>query len=299
MSVVKKAYKILTKIGLLNLVSDELYVKAKYRFIMGHPMNDKNPQSYTEKINWLKLHDHNPVYTSLVDKWEVTQFVRDRIGDEYIIPKYAIWDTIEQIDLSILPEQFVLKCTNDSGGIVICKDKSQFKLENYKSILERSLHTNYYWLDREWPYKNVKPRILAEQYVEDRESDGLPDYKFFCFDGKPQFMFVATGRASGNTCFDFFDMNYEWLPVKQHYPNAKIKPQKPSGFDEMKSLAEILSFGFKHVRVDFFQANGRVYFGEMTFCHFGGYERFQPESFDYEFGKYLNIDDLVNCDSTL
>lgn len=293
MDLIIRLYKKAKEKGLFNIIADRPYVMWKYLLKMGHPMSKTNPQTYTEKINWLKLYDHDPKYVPLVDKWEVAKIVGERIGQDYIIPKLGVWESVDEIDIEALPQQFVLKCTNDSGGIVICRDKSQFDLEKARPILERSLKTNYYWHDREWPYKDIRPRILAEEYIKDFSGNGLNDYKFFCFDGKPQFMFIATGRAEGKTCFDFFDMEFNWIPVMQHYPNAKKRPQKPSGFETMKHLAGILSEGMKHVRVDFFEAGGKVYFGEMTFTHFGGYERFAPEEYDKKFGAFLDISELI------
>lgn len=288
-----RIYKLAKEKGIFNVISDRPYVMGKYWLKMGHPMSRTNPQTYTEKINWLKLYDHNPQYIPLVDKWEVAKIVGERIGKEYIIPKLGVWKSVDEINVDALPDQFVLKCTNDSGGVVICRDKRQFDLEKARPILERSLKTNYYWHDREWPYKDIQPRILAEEYIEDASGNGLFDYKFFCFDGQPQFMFIATGRAEGNTCFDFFDMEFNWIPVMQHYPNAHNRPQKPIGFELMKQLAAALSKGMKHVRVDFFEVNGRVYFGELTFTHFGGYERFVPDEYDKIFGAFLDITGLL------
>lgn len=288
MNIAKKVYDATNRMGLLNLLSDKMYTRIKYRLKMGRPLNLQQPETFTEKLNWLKLYDHDPRYISLVDKWEVTEYVRKCVGEGYCIKKFGLWNSFDEIDFAELPEQFVLKCTNDSGGIVICRDKSQLDKTQARKILERSLKRNYYWHNREWPYKGVKPRILAEQYLSDN-SGGLIDYKFFCFDGKPEFMFIATGRAQGKTCFDFYDMEFNWIPVKQHYPNAEKKPEKPECFEEMAILAQKLAQGFKHVRVDFFQVEGKVYFGELTFTHFGGFERFEPEKYDYEFGKLLNL----------
>lgn len=290
MGMFRRCYDIINKMGLLNLLSDKLHVRLKYRLSMGHSLNLKDPQTFTEKLNWLKLYDHDPRYPGLVDKWEVVGFVKERIGDAYCARKFGVWDNFDAIDFDTLPEQFVLKCTHDSGGVVICKDKDHFDKEAARKKLERSLKKNYYWLSREWPYKKIRPRILAEEYLEDAACKSLPDYKIFCFDGEPKFLFVATGRAEGKTCFDFFDASYQWLPVRQHYPNAPVPPEKPQCFDEMLELARKLSAGFKHVRVDFFQVNGKVYFGEMTLTHFAGYHRFTPESYDTLFGSYLHLD---------
>lgn len=207
----------------------------------------------------------------------------------YTIPKFGVYNSFDEIDFDMLPNQFVLKCTHDSGGIVICRDKKNIDLKAARILLETSLKRNYYWHNREWPYKKVQPRILCEEYLSDESGDGLKDYKFFCFDGEPKFMFIATGRAKQNTCFDFFDMDFGWIPVKQHYPNANVRPVKPARWDEMKELAAKLSQGFKHVRVDFFQSSGKVYFGEMTFTHFGGFERIEPEEYDVKFGEFLKL----------
>lgn len=287
--IIKELYYFLKNLNAFNVIDDVRYTKIKYRLKMGRKLNLDNPSSFTEKLNWLKLYDHDPKYISLVDKWEVMNYVKEQIGSEHCVAKYGIWNSFEEIDFNKLPNQFVLKCTNDSGGVVICKDKNTLDKEEAKKVLNRSLKTNYYWHNREWPYKEIKPRILAEELLVNNTTKGLLDYKFFCFDGEPYFLFIATGRTEGNTCFDFFDMEFNWLPVKQHYPNAPIKPQKPTTFEEMKQLSRELSKGFKHVRVDFFEVNGHVYFGELTFTHFGGFEKIEPFSFDYEWGKLLQL----------
>lgn len=290
MGILKRAFDIASKRGVLNPLSDKTHISLKYRLSMGHPLNWENPQTFTEKLNWLKLYDHDPRYPGIVDKWEVMDFVKERIGDEYCVKKYGIWERFDDIDFDSLPERFVLKCTHDSGGVVICRDKATFDKKAAREKLEASLKKNYYWLSREWPYKQIKPRILAEEYLEDTQGKGLPDYKFFCFDGEPKFLFVATGRAEGDTRFDFFDTDYQWLPVKQHYPNADTPPEKPQCFEEMLELSRKLSAGFKHVRVDFFQANGRVYFGELTLTHFAGYHPYEPACYDKIFGDYLHLE---------
>lgn len=290
MGIARNIYQILNRLGLLNLLSDQTYTRLKYRLKMGRRLNLKKPETFTEKLNWLKLYGHDPRCIPLVDKWEVTRFVCERIGESYCVPKYGVWDRFEDIPFDDLPNQFVLKCTSDSGGIVICKDKSRLDLTRARQVLTRSYKRNYYWHNREWPYKGLKPRILAEAYLSDSSVGGLNDYKFFCFDGKPELMFIATGRAEGKTCFDFFDMDFNWIPVKQRYPNAVKRPEKPACFDEMAMLAGKLAQGFKHVRVDFFCINEKIYFSELTFTHFGGYERFEPERYDAVFGKLLKLD---------
>lgn len=290
MGIPRKCYELVKKTGLLNLLSDKTYVTLKYRLNMGHPLRLRNPQTFTEKLNWLKLYDHDPRYPGVVDKWEVMDFVKERIGEAYCVKKFGVWEHFDQIDFDALPDRFVLKCTHDSGGVVICKDKATFDQEAARKKLEASLKTNYYWLNREWPYRQIQPRILAEEYLEDATSHSLPDYKFFCFDGEPKFLFVVIGRAEGKTCADFFDTEYHRFPVRQRHPNAPVPPEKPQCFTEMLELSRKLSAGFKHVRVDFFQVNGKVYFGEMTLTHSGGYHPFQPESYDELFGSYLHLE---------
>ena len=289
MGLLKKIYLVAKNSGALNLLSDKVYTKLKYRIVMGRAVNLDDPQTFTEKLNWLKLYDHDPQYIPLVDKWEVMKYVQERIGNQYCVEKYGVWDSFDDIHFDLLPNQFVLKCTHDSGSTFVCKDKSTMDRQAVKQFAEKCMAYNYYWYNREWPYSQIKPRILAEELLSDVSQSGVTDYKFFCFDGKPQFMFIATGRAEGDTRFDFFDMEFNWIPVKQHYPNADVRPQKPECFEQMRDLAEKLSDGLKHVRVDFFQVNGRVYFSELTFNHFGGYERFEPEDYDAKFGAYLNL----------
>lgn len=289
MELIKKCYKLGDKVGIFNILSDKAHVCLKYRASMGHPLNLNNPQTFTEKLNWLKLYDHDPRYPGIVDKWEVMRFVKERIGEEYCVKKYGVWERFDDIDFDSLPKRFVLKCTHDSGGVVICRDKATFDKVTAREKLEASAKKNYYWLNREWPYKSVKPRILAEEYLEDSVCGDLPDYKFFCFQGETKFLYIVTGRSGGKTCADFFDVDYNWLPVRQRFPHHPEPPEKPQCYAEMLELCRKLSAGFRHVRVDLFQVNGKVYFGEMTLTHSGGYHPLYPESYDKIFGNYLEL----------
>lgn len=258
---------------------------------MKRKINFKNPVSFTEKLQWLKLYDRNPEYTTMVDKYLVKDYVAKKIGSEHIIPLLGVWDKFEDIDFEQLPDQFVLKCTHDSAGLVICRDKSRFDILKAKKIINRSLKRNFFYAAREWPYKNVKPRIIAEKYMEDPVTKNLPDYKFFCFDGKVKAMFVATDRFSKTeeTKFDFFDSSYHRLPIKNGHPNSDTPPKKPASFDEMKRYAELLSKGIPHVRCDFYEVGGTVYFGELTFYHFGGLVPFEPDEWDRTFGSWIKL----------
>ena len=279
---------LLTKINCL--FPDKLYLKILFRIKMGKKLDLNQPKTYSEKLQWLKLYNRNPLYTSLVDKFSVKEYVSKKIGKEHIIPTLGVWNKFENIDFSQLPNQFVLKCTHDSGGLVICKDKSKFDIENARKIIKKSLKCKYYKSYREWPYKNVIPRIIAETYMED-ESGELKDYKFFCFNGKVKALFIASDRQKKgeDTKFDFFDRDFNHLPFTNGHPNASDSPQKPHMFEKMIVLAETLSKGFPHVRIDLYEVGTKIYFGEMTFFHWSGFVPFNPESWDYKFGEWLQL----------
>ena len=293
--IMKKVKKVslqgLASRGLLKWMPDKMYLKLRFKQRMGKELDLKHPKTYNEKLQWLKLYDRKPIYTTMVDKYAVKRYVADRIGEEYIIPTLGVWDSFDDIIFDDLPDQFVLKCTHDSGGLAICRDKKTFNKQSAKAKIERSLKRNYYWSGREWPYKNVKPRIIAEQYMEDTKTEELRDYKFFCFDGVAKALFIATDRQKEGeeVKFDFFDMDFKHLDFKQGHPNAAVSPAKPETFDEMRQLAEKLSKGVPHLRVDFYEVNGKAYFGELTFSHFSGMVPFNPEEWDETFGSWIKL----------
>ena len=276
------------RVGLI--FGDEIYVRVEYFIVFGKRLRLKNPQTYSEKLQWLKLHEGDPIYTRMVDKAEAKKYVTEIIGEEYIIPTYGVCNHFDEIDFDKLPDQFVLKTTHDSGGVIICKDKKTLDKNAAKVKLEKSLKNDYYYTSKEWPYKNVVPRIIAEKYMED-ESGELCDYKLFCFDGKMKALFIATDRfTSGEeTKFDFFDENFNHLPFTNGHPNATKPIKKPESFQQMKDLAEKLSQKIPHVRVDFYCTNGKIYFGELTFFHWGGFKRFEPEEWDFKFGEWFKL----------
>lgn len=284
-----KVVFLLDKVGASRLIPDRVYLKLKYRASVGKKLNLKDPKTYNEKLQWLKLYDRNPQYTKLVDKYEVKSYVAEKIGQRYIIPTLGVWDRVEDIDFDALPEQFVLKCTHDSGGLVICKDKSQLNIEEAKRKLKRSLKNNFYYQGREWPYKNVKPRILAEKFMEDVETGELRDYKFFCFDGVAKAVRVDTERSTGNVKMDFFDRELNHLPFERNHQNAKITPEIPPNFEEMVKIADRLSKGFCHLRVDLYSVNGAIYFGELTFFAANGFAPFYPDEWDAIFGDWIKL----------
>ena len=276
------------RVGLI--FGDEIYVRVEYFIVFGKRLRLKNPQTYSEKLQWLKLHEGDPIYTRMVDKAEAKKYVTEIIGEEYIIPTYGVWNHFDEIDFDKLPDQFVLKTTHDSGGVIICKDKKTLDKNAAKVKLEKSLKNDYYYTSKEWPYKNVVPRIIAEKYMED-ESGELCDYKLFCFDGKMKALFIATDRfTSGEeTKFDFFDENFNHLPFTNGHPNATKPIKKPESFQQMKDLAEKLSQKIPNVRVDFYCTNVKIYFGELTFFHWGGFKRFEPEEWDFKFGEWFKL----------
>ena len=288
------AYYFVNATPLKQWLSDRVFLSLQYRCLVGKKLNLNNPQTYNEKLQWLKIHDHNPRYPIMVDKYDAKQYVESIIGSQYIIPTLGVWSSTEEIDWSLLPNRFVLKCTHDSGGIVVCKDKEFFDKKRAIEILNKSLQTNFYYRTREWPYKNLTPRIIAEQYMEDASGE-LTDYKFFCFDGEPKAVFIASDRLdpTTETKFDFFDMNFNHLPFTGGHPNSDKKITKPTCFEEMKEIAHRLSEGIPHLRVDLYEINGNVFFGELTFYHWGGMAPFNPEIWGRIFGDWLNLPNSI------
>ena len=279
------------KKGLFDCLSDESYMKLNYWASMKKRLNLKNPETFNEKMQWLLLNYRNPYYSRLVDKYEVKAIVSEIIGSQYVIPTYCVWDSIDDVDITQLPECFVLKCTHDSGSVVICKDKSKFDFDAAKKKLTRCMNENFYRFGREWYYKDIKPRIIAEKYMEDNKWGELRDYKFFTFNGIAKLMFVACDRFtdSKETTFDFFDMDYNHLPVQHLHPNATKVPEKPINFELMRVLAEKLSVGIPQVRIDFYEVNGSVFFGEYTFSNSGAAVPFEPEAWDKTIGDWIEL----------
>lgn len=268
---------------------DKFFLSCIVRVQCGYWPNWDNPQTYNEKLSWLKLYNRRPEYTTMVDKYAVKEYVANIIGDEYIIPTLGVWDKPEDIEWDNLPDQFVLKTTHGGGsnGVIICKDKSTFDRDKARTKLKQALRQDIYKILREWPYKNVERRIIAEQFVE--SDDDLPDYKFFCFDGEVKALFVGTERNTGNVKFDYFDADFNHLDLVQFHPMSKKRIPRPKKFDEMKRVAASLSKGIPHVRVDLYNVNGKIYFGELTFFHHGGVTPFHPQQWDFTFGSWIKL----------
>ena len=283
--------QILIRFKCFRKLSDKTYLKLEYFFVFKKRLNLKDPKSYSEKLQWIKLYDRKPYYTQLVDKYEAKKVAASQIGEEYIIPTLGVWERFEDIDFDKLPEQFVLKCTHDSGCVVICRDKNNFDIESAREKLNNGLKRNYYWIAREWPYKNVKPRIIAEKYIEAKEGEGLDDYKFFCFDGEVKALFVASDRynKSEELKFDFFDSDFNFIEAYNGHPSSNGKVEKPKNFEEMKKIASTLSAGLPEVRIDLYSVDGKIYFGEYTFFSNSGMVPIEPKSFDLELGSYIKL----------
>lgn len=276
--------------GLCDSMPDEEYLKRMFKAKMGRELDLGNPQTFNEKLQWLKLYDRKSIYTTMVDKYAVKKYVGDLIGEQYIIPTLGVWDRFEDIDFNALPNQFVLKCTHDSGGLVICKDKAKLDIAAAKEKINRSLKRNFYYLWREWPYKDVKPRIIAEKYMEDTGLQELRDYKLYCFDGEMKMVMINSDRKSaGGTRADYFDRQFNYLDFTWGYKHADTPPKKPENFECMVKLAEQLSVGLKHVRVDLYNCDGQIYFGELTFFDGSGFDSIDPIEWDYEIGNWLNL----------
>ncbi len=280
-----------SKTWLSHLIPDKAFLKLQYRFLIGKKLNLKNPQTFNEKLQWLKLYDRNPDYIKMVDKQEAKKYVAEKIGEQYIIPTLAVYDSINDIDIAALPEQFVLKCTHDSGSVCICRNKKDFDFEKAKSKLNSKMKSNLFWHGREWPYKKLKPRIIAEKYMTNSQSENLQDYKFFCFNGEPKIILVCSDRFSKiGLREDFFDVEWKHLDIRRPtHPNSDTEIVKPKNLDKMLLLAETLSKDIPFLRVDFYEVNGDIYFGELTFFPAAGFGPFTPETADKMLGEWINI----------
>ena len=278
---------------IFRLLPDKLSLKIQYKNIFLKPLNLKNPQTFNEKLQWLKLYDRKPEYSTMVDKYEAKKYVASIIGEEYIIPTYGVYNSFDEIDFDALPEQFVLKCTHGSGDIIICKDKSSFDINQARSKLTKSLNTNYYKISREWPYKNVKPRIIAEKYMIDDSTDckSLSDYKFFCFNGKYELLVYIKDRdyEQKTALFAYFDKNLSPCNVLQEGEIYAGPIDLPNSVNTMIELAQKIASNLIQARIDFYYINSQIYFGEITFFNAGGFSPFYPEEWDDMLGAKIHL----------
>lgn len=295
-----KKWKRLSREFLINfwnlyILPDQYYLKKQYFKSCGEKLNINNPQKLTEKIQWLKLHDRNPDYHLLVDKYEVKEIIAEKAGRDLVIPTYGVWTKFEDIDFDKLPNQFVLKCTHDSASVVICKDKKEFDFDFAKNKLNKALKFNYYrYENKQWAYKKIKPRIIAEKYLSELGNSELMDYKFYCFNGEPHFCQVIANRQTNET-IDFYDKNWNHqnfigiLKFGDKLTFSETKQKMPENYDKMIRIAKILSENIPFVRVDLYNINGEIFFGEITFYPAGGVGFFEPRDWDLKLGQLLQL----------
>lgn len=275
-----------------DILSDKLYLKIIFKLRLGYSLDLKNPQTFNEKLQWLKLYDRNPKYIQMVDKYEVRKYISENIGEEYLIPLIGVYNRFEEINFEELPNQFVIKCTHDSGGVVICKNKSKFDIRKAKEKIKKSMKRNFYYSGREWPYKNIKPKIIIEQYMEDKKAKELIDFKIMCFNGIPKFSFTCSERYNDGLKVTFYNLSWEKMSFERHYPSSTKNIEKPKNYELMLELSKKLSKNIPFVRVDWYEINGKLYFGELTFYPGSGLEEFKPFSWDKKLGNLLSLEKI-------
>lgn len=322
----RKYFSYMLECGLFNNMDDESYIKLLWLIRMGYPIDLNHPKTFNEKLQWLKLHDHNPLYTIMADKYEAKQFVADRVGQDYVVPCYGVWDHFDDIDFENLPDEFVLKTTHDYAGYIIVDDRDVFDRKSAKKFLEKHLSKNHYFNTREWVYKNIKPRIIAEKLLKNDDGSELLDYKTTCFNGVPYHTYVRSLSKDKNLMLTyndgtqpfpqslkfslsdlkleyrirkalndlefitFYDNNFNIIPCSNDEGPSTVHPiPKPANFDKMLEIAAVLSKNIPHVRVDFYEVNGKLYVGELTFYTSAGFANFYPDKYNYIFGDMIKL----------
>ena len=280
--------------GWLNWLPDKPYIKLLYYASFDRKLNLDSPKSYNEKLQWLKLYERNEQYSTMVDKVAVRSYIKDRIGEEYLIPSIGVWNAADEIQFDVLPDQFVLKCSHNSGkGMCICKDKKSLDFDSARKQLRKGLKEKYYFIGREWPYKNVTPRILGEKYMVDESGSELKDYKVMCFEGEPKLIELHMGRFTEHQTQDFYDTNWKKTAISQgndkDYKKSDITLPKPECLDEMLRLSGKLAEGIHHLRVDWYVINGKLYFGELTFFDGSGFVAFDDANDDLLLGSWIKL----------
>ena len=282
-------FNVNSRIGLSHAVPDETHIRKQYYLKTGRKLNLDNPTRFNEKLQWLKLHNRKPVFTTMVDKWAVKGYLAPIIGSEYIVPLLGVWDRVEDIDFDALPERFVIKTTHGCGGMYICRDKTKFDRAAVCRELRKALKRNYFYTSREWPYKDVKPRIIAEEYLQDGEHPNLTVYKVFNLSGRPTLIQTIQNDKMKSETIDYFDTDWNLLDLRQNYPNSEHPLPKPKTLGKMLELSEKCSAGFPFLRTDWYEVNGRVYFSEFTFFTDAGHEPFHPDEWDEKLGAMIDL----------
>lgn len=277
--------------GLYNDMPDEEYLKKLYKAIIGKAPDFENPRTFNEKLQWIKLYYRNPLYTVISDKFASREYVREKIGEEYLVPLLGVWDSPDEIDFEALPDEFVLKCNHNSGiGMCICRDKSKIDVEKVKADLRRGLNENFYLGGREWQYKNIKRRIVCEKYMSDGTGRGLLNYKIYCFNGEPKIFHMSRDIGRKSAQLSFLDENWNVLPFhREDYPPFEVPPEKPENIEELLGVSRKLSQDFPFVRVDLYVIDGKIYYSELTLDPCGGFSRFNPSEWDLKLGEWLTL----------
>ncbi|HFJ9299289.1 TPA: ATP-grasp fold amidoligase family protein [Bacillus paranthracis] len=270
----------------MGFIPDSWMLKLQYRMKMGRNLNLKRPQRWTEKLQWYKIHYRTPLMTKCADKYEVREYIKSKGLEDILNKLYGVYDSVDQINLDSLPQKFVMKTTNGSGTNILCKDKSKLSLEKFKKSLQDWMNRDNYSVGREWSYKDIVPKIIIEEYLEDDTNpfEGINDYKFICFNGKVEYIILDVDRNIDHKR-NIYDANWKFVDVSTDYPNFGDNVARPDGLEEMLKVANLLSEGFPFVRVDLYWVNGKVYFGELTFYPWTGYVQFNPDKFDFELGE--------------
>ena len=290
--IIKHPTYILAKLSEKKIIKldDKKYIEILYKAVFDKEINLDNPKTFNEKLQWLKLYNRNPQYTKMVDKYEVKKYISNVLGEEYVIPTLGIYESFDDIDFEKLPKQFVIKCTHDSKSIVICQDKSKLNIKKERKRFNKNLKRNFYLLGREWPYKNVVPRIIIEKLMKEDNGEELKDYKFYCFNGKVKLASIVFGAGEHQEInIDFYDLNWKKMPFSRQHPSSNVITNRPRNYNEMIKLSEKLSENIPFVRMDWYEINGKTYFGEMTFYPSSGFGKFEPEKYDKILGDMLEL----------
>lgn len=283
-------YERLYRYNLLNWIPDEIYLKILFYLKSGKKLNLNNPKTFNEKLQWIKLNDRKQLYTKLVDKYNVREYIENCIGKDYLIPIIGVYDNFNDINFDKLPNEFVLKCTHDSGSVIVCTDKNTLDMNLAREKINKALKKNFYYKNREWPYKNVKPKIVCEKMLDSE----IFDYKIFCFNGEPKFLYVGQGLVSDHSLkIDFYDLNWNRMDFKRSdYDNFNSVLNKPKKFEEMLEISRKLSKDIPFVRIDIYEVEEKLYFSEFTFTPGGGYIPFEPYSVDSILGDYIDLSNI-------
>lgn len=277
---------------IFDRMDDKTYLGLRYKYATGKRINWSEPKEFNEKLMWLMINDRNPKYIDLVDKLKVKDIIAKKFGSEYVIPLITVGNRFEDIDLNKLPQKFVIKCNHDSGGIIICKDKETLDIEKAKSLINGNLDRDFFSITREWPNSKVEKKVIVEEYMEDNSPDSngeLKDYKFYCFNGEPKFLYLSQGLTNHKTArINYVNLNWEIEPFyRKDYLQFEKLPEKPIQFEKMIEFSRILAENIPFVRVDWYEINGLLYFGEMTFYPGAGITDFYPNEWNRKIGDYL------------